>query len=327
MWSAGISVVRRAGALLPGAAAGKMRSVPIYTTALHKPVESLQLVRPIRFKLCPPAKPTSLTSMCYSSGIPSGSGRVTGLSKSCAASKLLSFRTAPRRLLCTGQAPQEGVFAAARSAVAWAAENRTAVLVVAGAAVVMYGFYRFSYRVMSFLINVPPHKIFTAGFALGILVALTAFGGFHFWRRYVSTHVDDVYAVALKELRKHDQVAKALGGLWRPGRFKGYVIEPYEEALRGSERRARSSYFEFPAQRVQMVFQVNGLEHTGLVSLQAFKRRGEYHFEMLAMDVLAEGALPEDERHIRLSGDKDHPLFPEVLDILSAAKAKKAHGG
>eukprot|EP00965_Chrysotila_dentata_P240838 6203940-Pleurochrysis_carterae.AAC.1 len=33
---------------------------------------------------------------------------------------------------------------------------------------------------------------------------------------------------------------QALGGLWRPGRFKGYVIEPYEEALRGAPRSIRS---------------------------------------------------------------------------------------
>jgi len=35
---------------------------------------------------------------------------------------------------------------------------------------------------------------------------------------------------------------------------------------------------QVPSQRVQMIFEVKGLDHKGIVSLEAFKRRGEYHF-------------------------------------------------
>ena len=56
-----------------------------------------------------------------------------------------------------------------------------------------------------------------------------------------------------------------------------------------------------------------------IVSLEAYKRNHTYFFEMLALDVLKEGAAPEEEVHLLLAGSKDHALFPD-LDILAAAK-------
>jgi len=40
------------------------------------------------------------------------------------------------------------------------------------------------------------------------------------------------------------KVKKALGEFWRPGKFRGYALESLEDAAMGSERRARSSYFQ-----------------------------------------------------------------------------------
>ena len=165
----------------------------------------------------------------------------------------------------------------------------------------------------------------------------------------------------MRHLRKHDKVDTAMGGFWAPRGFKGYQIESWEEAVQGSERRVRSSYYEAPARRMQMVFQVrrpcahavhmqctcsvhavwvvfqvgmchgvhgvhtacahgmrsaNGM-HTacaphvhcmctacalactphvhlpqvkgaakdGLVSFEAYKRSGDYHFDMLSVDI------------------------------------------
>ena len=50
-----------------------------------------------------------------------------------------------------------------------------------------------------------------------------------------------------------------------------------EEALKGSERRVRSSYLEAPARRVQMIFQLKGAKTDGMVSLEAYKRSGAPH--------------------------------------------------
>ena len=127
--------------------------------------------------------------------------------------------------------------------------------------------------------------------------------------RHLSLHIDDVYHAAVRELRKHDKVDKALGGFWAPGQFRGYALESMEEAIKGSERRARSNFLEAPARRVQMIFSVKGAKRDGMVSLEAYKRSGEYHFDLLSLDV-------DDGEHLFLLGDDDHPLFPEVRSML-----------
>eukprot|EP00967_Tisochrysis_lutea_P140472 scaffold256730_cov32-Tisochrysis_lutea.AAC.3 len=136
-------------------------------------------------------------------------------------------------------------------------------------------------------------------------------------RRYFLVRIDDIFDAANKVMRTEPArtaVKKALGEYWRPGKFRGYAMERLGDAALGSERRARSSYFEMPSQRVQMIFEVKGLDHNGIVSLEGYKRGGEYHFEMLSLDVPATG------EHLLMAGTKDHVLFPEIVNILEGAK-------
>eukprot|EP00316_Scyphosphaera_apsteinii_P017602 CAMPEP_0119345044 /NCGR_PEP_ID=MMETSP1333-20130426/107282_1 /TAXON_ID=418940 /ORGANISM="Scyphosphaera apsteinii, Strain RCC1455" /LENGTH=199 /DNA_ID=CAMNT_0007357497 /DNA_START=442 /DNA_END=1041 /DNA_ORIENTATION=- len=184
---------------------------------------------------------------------------------------------------------------------------------------VMYGFYRISLRVMKFFLHVPPNQIFMFGLVVGAITATAGLGALTFVRGFIHVHPDGVYAAALKELRKHPKVEEALGGFWRPGSFRGHALESFEDALTGGERRVRSSYFEMPAQRVQMIFQVKGAAHDGIVSLESYKRRGTYHFEMLALDV------NETAEHLLVVGSKDRPLFSEIVNILDHAKKSGKH--
>ena len=62
----------------------------------------------------------------------------------------------------------------------------------------------------------------------------------------------------------HPPVAKAMGGVWHPGTFRGYALESLSEAVSGSERRARSSFFEAPSRRIQMIFMVKGIGRNGM---------------------------------------------------------------
>ena len=50
------------------------------------------------------------------------------------------------------------------------------VLVLGGASLVMYGFYRFSFHIMHFFLNVHPKDIFTMGFAGGMVAAVLILG-------------------------------------------------------------------------------------------------------------------------------------------------------
>ena len=166
---------------------------------------------------------------------------------------------------------------------------------------------------MRFFINVPPHQIFSGGMVVGALTSFFAVVGLSLGRRHLTTSVPGVVNAAVKVMRTHPEVEASLGELWRPQRFRGYAFESLKDAVGGSERRERSSYFEFPAQRVQVIFPVKGLELNGLVSLEAYKRQGEYHFSMLSLDIPATG------QHIQIEGEEVE-LFPEVISVLEGAK-------
>ena len=94
-----------------------------------------------------------------------------------------------------------------------------------------------------------------------------------------------------------------------------------QDAMRGTERRARSSFLEAPSRRVQMIFVVKGSARDGMVSLEAHKRGGEYKFEMLSVDMGQSAGMPAE--HLFLQGEDDHALFKEVSDLLDAAKANQ----
>lgn len=224
---------------------------------------------------------------------------------------------ARRRPLCTTP-PPPSTFASsigpnARALFNWLRHNKVLVGVGAGALLVMYGFYRASMRVMRFFINVPPHEIFSFGMFVGALTSVVALAGFNLGRRRVTTSVPGIINAAVVQMRAHPQVEEALGELWRPQRFRGYAFESMHAAAVGSDRRARSTFLEFPAPRVQVIFPVKGLEHTGLVSVEAYKRHGEYIFSMLELDVPATGT------HVQIAGEQVD-LFPEVLSVLQGAK-------
>lgn len=55
-------------------------------------------------------------------------------------------------------------------------------------------------------------------------------------RRYLSVRVDDVFAAANHHMRSEPAratVESALGEFWQPGKFRGYAMESFEEAVKG----------------------------------------------------------------------------------------------
>jgi len=243
-------------------------------------------------------------------------GPRSGAAAPSSAAKRFSLRR-PVRFLCTEPGPGAtgaSYLTAGRQVLAWMKQNTTVVAVIAGAAMVMYGFYRFSIRVMKFFFNVSDKTIFTGGFVLGMVAMAAIIGTAAYTNRFLSLNIEQVYQAAQRELRLHESVTEAMGGAWHPTSFKGYAIESLQNAVQGSERRARSSFLEAPARRVQMIFTIKGLGRNGMVSLEAYKRNGAHHFEMLSLDV------QETDEHIFLMGEDDHKLFPEVTAMLKAAK-------
>jgi len=182
-------------------------------------------------------------------------------------------------------------------------------------------------RVIKFFFNVSEKQIFQIGFVGGIFAALFILGAGGVTYRRLTTSVDDVYAAALVALRNSPRVEAAIGQSWRPTGFQGHKLEPMTEAFVGSERRERSSYLEAPARRVQMMFLVKGMpetgpgvERSGLVSLEAFKRGGEYQFSFLSLDLKARPEKGMAAEHLFLEGSKDVVLFKELSEILESTR-------
>jgi len=207
----------------------------------------------------------------------------------------------------------------AQQVAGWVRQNPTVVAVILGMTLVMYGFYRGSVRLMKFFFNVSDKQIFTIGF-LGGVIAMLVLGGVVWWTsRRLTFHADDIYHAALKELRKHEVVTDKLGGAWVPGGFRGFAIESLSEALKGSDRRARTNFFEAPARRVQMIFMVRGLDRDARVSLEAYKRSGQFNFQMLSLDFKPKPAAGLKAEHLFLLGSSDHVLFQEMNEFLRVA--------
>ena len=222
---------------------------------------------------------------------------------------------APRRALSTSSIPPNWPKATmVAQAVSWMSHNRTMVAVMCGASIVVYGLYRFSVRTMKFFFHVSDKEIFTIGFATGLVAAAGIAAAVLLVNRFITFQPDHLYRAALQELRKNSAVEEALGGFWRPTNFRGYAAESLEEAVRGSERRARSTYLEAPSRRMQMVFGVQGAKHDGVVSLEAHKRGTKIWFDMLSLDVRG------SKQHMFLKGDKDRPLFPEIAEVLGGLR-------
>ena len=187
--------------------------------------------------------------------------------------------------MCSAGGSAQQTAAQLRDLFNWLSAHRSLVAVVCGGLLVMYGFYRGSMRIMYFFFNVSDKQIFEMGVAAGVVTTAALALALRWAVRRFTVRTDMVYAAALKELRKHESVDKALGGIWRPGAFQGFAVESFEEALKGSTRRQRSSFFEPPSQRVQIIFPLKGLENDAMVSLEAYKRHGDIIFELLALDV------------------------------------------
>jgi len=70
-----------------------------------------------------------------------------------------------------------------------------------------------------------------------------------------------------------------------------------------------------------MIFLVRGMERDGMVSLEAHKRAGNYHFDMLSLDLKAKPERGLQREHLFLAGSDDHALFADVTELLEASRA------
>ena len=168
------------------------------------------------------------TRICSLSTRPAASPLIAAVRPSSLRTALFGGKPSARRFLCTEPPKASNTPSSlnlVQAAFSWARQNTTTVAVIGGAALVMYGFYRFSVRIMKFFFNVSDKEIFTLGFVGGFLACVFILGAGYYTNARLSTSVDGVYRAALAEMRKREAVQAALGGAWRPSGFKGYKVE------------------------------------------------------------------------------------------------------
>ena len=69
-----------------------------------------------------------------------------------------------------------------------------------------------------------------------------------------------------------------------------------------------------------MMFMLRGLDRDAMVSLEAYKRTGSFHFEMMSLDLVAKPAAGLKAEHLFICGESDHILFQEMNEFLDAAR-------
>jgi hypothetical protein len=198
-------------------------------------------------------------------------------------------------------------------------EHRFVLITIAGALIGMYGFYRVTVKVMGFLLHVSDATIFNIGFATGLVAAAAVVAAAVVTHRYTALSVDGLKHAALVAAQEDIRVAQRLGHQFFEAHptFRAYTFESLRDAIFGSERRARSSFYQLPARRCRLMFQVQGSIHDGVLAVEGFKRVGLYEIEAMALYVTDTGEL------VHLRGEPQramHALFEDVLSLKTQAK-------
>lgn len=139
----------------------------------------------------------------------------------------------------------------------------------------------------SFLVNLTNYQVFTAGIATGALgVGVVMLGGYSL-RKALQIRPEPLYRHVLKFLKRDARVVEALGKHLEPGKFRSYRYEGMNL---------------MPNRKLQLMFDLNGEKHGGIVSVEVQRKFGKFNFDLLAVDVKGTGD------RIVLSGDVNRAL-------------------
>eukprot|EP00249_Psilotum_nudum_P027157 c34522_g1_i1 orf=114-1433(+) len=152
---------------------------------------------------------------------------------------------------------------------------------------------------------------------LALAAAIVAFAGLILRARF-TINPNKVYRIAMRKLNTS---AAALENLGPP--LSGTDVRAY--VMHGGGLRFKNFKPRFSRKRCFLIFPVRGSERRGLVSVEVRKKKGQYDFKLLSVDV----AAPGTEQRIYLIGDEVEykvggGLISELRDpILKAMAAQK----
>ncbi|GLJ26183.1 hypothetical protein SUGI_0502240 [Cryptomeria japonica] len=194
-------------------------------------------------------------------------------------------------------------------------KRNSLVLVGAVGVVVCFVLWRLMFGVASTFVELS-EGMAKYGF-LALATAMVAFGGLYVRAKY-TINPDRVYRIAMRKLNTSAGILEVMGAPLTGTDVRAYVMS-------GGRIRLKNFRPSLRSKRCFLIFPIQGSEMRGLVSVEVKKKKGQYDFKLLAVDVpMASGP----DQRLFLIGDEDEykvggGLISQLRDPIVKAMASE----
>ncbi|KAL3732484.1 hypothetical protein ACJRO7_029191 [Eucalyptus globulus] len=153
---------------------------------------------------------------------------------------------------------------------------------------------------------------------LALSSAIVAFAGLYVRARF-TINPDRIYRMAMRKLNTHAGILEVMGAPLTGSELRAYVMSGGSVTFKKFKPRLRSK-------RCFLIFPIRGSERRGLVSVEVKKKKGQYDYKLLAVDVpMSTGPdqrlyLIGDEEEYKVGGGLISQLRDPVLKAMAATK-------
>ncbi|CAM6097280.1 unnamed protein product [Calypogeia fissa] len=152
---------------------------------------------------------------------------------------------------------------------------------------------------------------------LALAAAMVIVAGVVVRSRY-TINPDAVYRIAMRKLNTSAAVLEVLGAPLSGSELRAYIMS-------GGGLRVKNFRPRLAGKRCFIIFPIHGSDRRGLVSIEVKKKKGQYNFKLLAVDVPTAGAdqrlyLIGDEEEYKIGGGLMHELRDPIVAAMAAQK-------
>lgn len=152
---------------------------------------------------------------------------------------------------------------------------------------------------------------------LALAAAMVTLGGV-WMRSRVSINPDAVYRIAMRKLNTSAPVLEVMGAPLTGTDLRAYVMSGGGLRIKGFKPRLSNK-------RCFIIFPITGAERKGLVSIEVKKKKGQYDFKLLAVDIPTAGVdhrvyLIGDEKEYLVGGGLIADLRDPIVKAMAAQK-------
>ena len=157
---------------------------------------------------------------------------------------------------------------------------------------------------------------------LALAAAMVTVGGV--WlRARLTINPDSVYRMAMRKLNTSAPVLEVMGAPLTGTELRAYVMS-------GGGLRIKNFRPRLSNKRCFIIFPISGSERKGLVSIEVKKKKGQYDFKLLAVDIPTAGAdhrvyLIGDEQEYQVGGGLISVLRDPIVKAMAAQKEFEEH--